>query len=190
MIGRRKALKAISFEKFKKRTKKNARKGKYKNNSSLRPAAQPLPSDTLLAREAITPPVTENKGMTALEPALLKSDSLVTLSDVLFEVNAYELKAEHFSALDLLSTFLLAHPTLEVSISGHTDSTGKEHHNVNLSLRRAETVAYYLIDKGVLFDKVYFEGLGSSQPISDNTSEQGRSKNRRVEILITNPKEK
>lgn len=193
MIGRRKVLKAISFEKFKKLTKKNAKKGAYKKNPSIRPVNKPMPMDTLLAKQDTVKQrvvQSENRGMPDGPTPILKADSLITLNEFLFETNSYKLKNEHYVELDLLSEFLTEHPTLEVRISGHTDNTGNEHHNVTLSLLRAEAVAQYIITKGVVFEKVYFEGLGSSLPIATNDTEQGRSKNRRVEILIRNPKEK
>lgn len=189
MIGRRKVLKAISFEELKRRTKKNAKKGEYKKNPSLRPIGKPISTDTVVAQQdTANLRVIENKSVPGVIIPILKADSLITLNEVLFETNSYKLNKDHFAELDVLSDFLVKYPTLDVSISGHTDNTGHEHHNVTLSLRRAETVAQYLIDKGVLFEKVFYEGLGSSHPIENNTTEKGRSKNRRVEILITNPK--
>ncbi len=121
---------------------------------------------------------------------ILKADSLITLSEFLFETDSYKLKDKHYSQLDSLGKFLLRHPTLEVSITGHTDNTGNERHNVTLSMHRAETVAHYLINKGVSDEKIFFEGFGSSRPIEKNETAEGRSKNRRVEILISNPKKK
>lgn len=187
MIGRRKVLKAISLKKFKKRIKKNAKKGAYKNIRLPVPPSKSKPIDTLslpLDTVRIVAGATE----VAETTAVLKADSLVTLNEVLFEFNSFKLKEEHFAELDMLSNFLVTHPTLEVSISGHTDNTGHEHHNITLSLRRAEQVAEYLITKGVLYEKIRYEGLGSAKPIAGNETEQGRSKNRRVEILIQNEK--
>lgn len=185
MIGRRKALKSISFEEFRKRIRKNAKKGVYKKAT---PAIKDVKPDTILVRKE-PERIAEDEPATVVAP-ILKSDSLIILSEFLFETNSYTLKGEHFSALDSIGKFLLAHPTLEVSVSGHTDSTGNERHNVALSMRRAEVVAEYLVDQGALYDRVVFEGFGSSQPIMGNETEEGRSKNRRVEILIRNPTKK
>jgi len=121
---------------------------------------------------------------------VLKADSLITLSEFLFELDSYKLKDKHYSQLDSLSQFLLARPTIEARITGHTDNSGNERHNVTLSMRRAETVALYLINKGVPDEKIFFEGLGSTRPIRGNETAEGRSKNRRVEILMSNPKRK
>jgi len=192
MIGKQRAMKSISFSDFKKRVAKNAKKGVYKD---IKPIAPPkkIKRDTIPVIKPDT--VTIPKPTTVAAPAvtggpLLKADSLIILSEVLFELNSYKLKGEHFASLDSLGKFLKSHPNLEVVVSGHTDNTGSERHNVALSTKRAEVVSEYLVDQGALFDRVSFEGFGSSQPIRGNDTQEGRSKNRRVEILIRNPLKK
>jgi outer membrane protein OmpA-like peptidoglycan-associated protein len=182
MIGRRKTLKAISMEALKKRIRKNAKRGVYKKyNQSPKSSPDSLPK----LEEPVVISVIEMGPV--ISAPILKADSLITLSEVLFEINSYKLNAAHFASLDSLGRFLAAHPTLEVNISGHTDNTGRERHNIALSTRRVEVVAEYLIDKGAVFDKISFKGFGSARPIASNDTEVGRSKNRRVEILIKNP---
>ena len=144
------------------------------------PPVQPVKDTTRIANVPPAP----------VAAPILKTDSLITLSDLLFEFDSYKLKDKDYSQLDLLSEFLLAHPTLNISVTGHTDNTGNEKHNVTLSMHRAESVAHYLTNKGVSDDNVFFEGFGSSRPVSGNDTEEGRRKNRRVEILIQNPKQK
>lgn len=186
MIGRRKAMKAISFDDFKKRVHKNAKKGVYDKPATTTPKVKPTKpvkvdsvvvikdkKDTVIAAAAPLP--------------VLKADSLITFSDFLFETNSSKLKQKHFASMDSLARFLVLHPTLNVMITGHTDNTGAEHHNVALSTRRAEVVAEYLSSQGVDFDQISFEGFGSSKPIAPNTSPEGRGKNRRVEIILHDP---
>jgi len=134
--------------------------------------------------------IAKTKPLPVVETPVLKADSLITLNELLFETDSYKLKDVHYAQLDSLSKFLLAHPALEVSVAGHTDNTGNERHNVTLSTRRAEVVAQYLINKGVADEKVFFEGFGSSRPIRGNETREDRGKNRRVEILIRDPKRK
>lgn len=190
MIGRRKTLQAISMKAFKKRIEKNAKAGAYKHLNPSVPATKKIKRDTLLIPKKDTIRIARRKREASIAPLVLKSDSLITLSDVLFETNSYKLKSEHFSQLDELSKFLLARPTLELSVLGHTDNIGDEKHNVALSAKRAESVAQYLINKGVDDERIFFEGFGSSRPITGNDTPQGRSKNRRVEILLRNPTKK
>ena len=138
MIGRRKALHAISFEDYKRRIKKNGKKGEYKKVVTPNvKKVKPVISDTIPADkqpEAI--PVKPELAPSVAAP-VLKADSLIILNELLFETNSFKLKGEHFSALDSIGKFLLAHPTLEAIVSGHTDNTGNERHNVALSTRRA-----------------------------------------------------
>jgi outer membrane protein OmpA-like peptidoglycan-associated protein len=115
---------------------------------------------------------------------IIKSDSTITLSEVLFEVNSYRLKQELISTLDSIATFLRKERKADVDVSGHTDNTGKEDYNLTLSSQRAEVVAEFLLDRGVDPERVNFMGMGSSQPVLSNDTPEGRRKNRRVEILI------
>ena len=88
-------------------------------------------------------------------------------------------------ALDDIATRLKAEaPSARLSVTGHTDSVGADAYNDKLSLRRAESVAAYLVSQGVAADKVKTAGLGESQPLADNGSDAGRAQNRRVEIFV------
>ncbi len=184
--GKRKAMSAISFEDFKKRLRKNAKKGAYKNLTPPRKAIKPDTSQ-VKQPDPVVAPVPPMTSEPTVDQPILKADSLIVLGDLLFETNRSDLRGEHFTALDSLAKFLQRHPTLQIEVTGHTDNTGAERHNVALSTRRAQVVAEYLIDRGAVFERVTYEGFGSSQPIADNGTESGRSKNRRVEILIRNP---
>lgn len=121
--------------------------------------------------------------ITASQP---KRDSLIVLNEVLFAVNSYKLRPELFPKLDSIVSFLTKNPSTRIEISGHTDNTGKEDHNLRLSENRADAVAEYLVDRGVATSRVSFNGYGSSRPVAPNNNEEGRRKNRRVEILIHN----
>ena len=67
---------------------------------------------------------------------------------------------------------------------GHTDSTGPDSHNQKLSVRRADSVKNFLVEKGVEKNRIYTEGKGSTQPVADNKTREGRAKNRRVEVEV------
>ena len=74
---------------------------------------------------------------------------------------------------------------LEVIIAvGHTDSIGTDAYNQKLSVRRAESVKAYLVSKGIEKNRIYTEGKGEKQPVADNSTDEGRAKNRRVEIEV------
>jgi outer membrane protein OmpA-like peptidoglycan-associated protein len=175
--GHSASLKSISFKKFKKKVARNGKKGLYK---------KPQRSDSTYQRKPEVPqikPVVIDSVTAA--PAPVKADSLIVLgAEVLFEINKSTLRSEHFETLNSIVDYLILHPERSVKISGHTDNTGSETHNLNLSKKRADVVAEYLVVNGVDIDRVQTSGLGSSKPLVANTTDQGRKKNRRVELLI------
>lgn len=185
MIGRRKVLHSISIEKLKKKIRKNAKKGEYERYKKTISAPQEIRSDAI---QEITEALSDSivVPMTIPSAPILKQDSLIILSEFLFETNSYKLKEAQLDVLDSIGQFLLLSPTLEARVSGHTDNVGTEGYNIELSTMRAEVVAEYLINQGVKGDQITFDGFGSSKPIGENETEEGRSKNRRVEILINN----
>jgi len=78
---------------------------------------------------------------------------------------------------------------LEVIIAvGHTDSVGSDAYNQKLSVKRSDAVKAYLVSKGIEKNRVYTEGKGEKQPVADNNTSAGRSKNRRVEIEVVGTK--
>lgn len=117
-------------------------------------------------------------------PLTTAADSIIVLGEVLFETNSYYLREEIYTTLDSIAIFLKKESKATASISGHTDNTGKEDFNLELSSQRAEAVAEYLLDRGINPERVSFIGFGSSMPIQPNNTSEGRRKNRRVEILI------
>ncbi len=107
------------------------------------------------------------------------------LKNILFETNKNILLTQSYPELDKLAAFLIMNPTLNVLITGHTDSEGDEAHNQELSTARAQAVANYLINGKIDKKRISYKGVGSKKPIAPNTSEVGRQKNRRVECIIS-----
>jgi OOP family OmpA-OmpF porin len=81
---------------------------------------------------------------------------------------------------------MLNYPDLKLEIQGHTDDQGKDDYNMNLSKNRAETVSSYLQLFGINNKRLVTKGFGESKPIAANDSEEGRSQNRRVELIKIN----
>lgn len=105
-------------------------------------------------------------------------------SDAFFDFDRAVLKPEGRANLDSLVEKMKG-INLEVVVAvGHTDSTGPESYNQALSVRRAEAVKAYLVSKGIEANRVYVEGKGEVQPVADNSTREGRAKNRRVEIEV------
>jgi outer membrane protein OmpA-like peptidoglycan-associated protein len=109
---------------------------------------------------------------------------VVTVGDVLFEVDRAELRGGAQRELDKLASALRDRRGFDLAVEGHTDSTGSAAHNQSLSERRAESVRGYLIARGIHRDRTSAIGLGQHQPVASNDNAAGRQQNRRVEIVI------
>jgi outer membrane protein OmpA-like peptidoglycan-associated protein len=105
-------------------------------------------------------------------------------SGVLFDVGKATLKPETKANLKNLSESLAKYPDTEILIEGHTDSTGTEEMNLDLSRQRAQSVSNYLAALGVDPRRFVIMGYGESQPVASNDTPEGRQANRRVEIAI------
>ena len=110
---------------------------------------------------------------------------LVNLPDgVTFDVGSATLKPAFRSTLDDVAASLQQYPNSLIDVYGHTDSTGSESFNQDLSERRAQTVSNYITSRGVNSARIRWQGFGETMPVADNSSEEGRRLNRRVEIKI------
>ena len=105
-------------------------------------------------------------------------------SDVTFATNQSELDPRFLPVLDDVARVINQYDRSMVDVIGHTDSSGGDAINQPLSERRASSVASYLMDHGVIRERLYVAGNSSRNPIADNTTVDGKAKNRRVEILI------
>lgn len=123
--------------------------------------------------------------LTALKAKDTERGLVMTLQEgVLFEYNKAELKPGAMRSLEPLMTFLREHPDRTLLIEGHTDSTGSDSYNLELSQRRAEAVRSFLAVNGISTDRIVARGYGEAFPVTTNTTEAGRQQNRRVEVVI------
>lgn len=134
------------------------------------PAAAPAPA---AAAPAVVP-----------VPAPVAAAKVTYAADAFFDFDKAVLKPEGKAKLDDL-VGKVKDINLEVVIAvGHTDATGPDGYNQKLSIRRSEAVKAYLVSKGIEKNRVYTEGKGEMQPVADNKTREGRSKNRRVEVEV------
>jgi outer membrane protein OmpA-like peptidoglycan-associated protein len=108
----------------------------------------------------------------------------VVLNNILFETGKSILTTSSYAELDRLEGILQDNPQMKIEISGHTDKTGSEPVNFRLSTERAKAVVDYLVKKGIDSGRMEYKGYGSLQPVADNATADGRTKNRRVEFKI------
>ena len=109
---------------------------------------------------------------------------VLRLGEILFDTDSYTLKNESRETIDnIIEAIKKTYPDREIIVQGHTDNTGSEEYNKTLSERRAKTVADYILPN-LNHDKLSYSGFGDKEPIAPNDTAEGRSKNRRVDIII------
>jgi OmpA-OmpF porin, OOP family len=147
------------------------------------PAAAPAPAPAPRAAPAPAP-AARPAAAPAPAPAGPATEKVTFAADAFFDTAKSNLKPEGKAKLDDL-TGKLKDITLEVVIAvGHTDARGSDKLNQKLSVKRAESVKAYLVSKGVEANRIYTEGKGEKQPVADNKTKEGMTKNRRVEIEV------
>lgn len=104
--------------------------------------------------------------------------------NILFEKGTTQIVPSSFAALDSLVSFLISHPRKTVELRGHTDNVGTLTALKNLSLRRVETVRLYLVSNGIDPGRISQKAFGGLRPAFENSSEESRGKNRRVELIL------
>lgn len=105
-------------------------------------------------------------------------------SGIFFETEGYNLNQKSRDALNSFANILQEYPDTNILVEGHTDSTGSDAYNLTLSKNRAQAVSDYLEQQGVASPRIDTRWYGESQPKYDNSTVEGRAKNRRVEIAI------
>ncbi|NKF21439.1 OmpA family protein [Solimonas marina] len=113
-------------------------------------------------------------------------DKVINLKGVTFEFNKTRLRPDAETILDWAVGILKKYPDMKVEVAGHTDNIGSDSYNQKLSEGRAQAVVQYFVDHGVPQDQMTAKGYGESEPIADNSTADGRERNRRVELRILN----
>jgi outer membrane protein OmpA-like peptidoglycan-associated protein len=105
-------------------------------------------------------------------------------SDVLFDVDSALLSQDSRYALDQAASVFAEYPKTAIIAQGHTDSSGSEQHNQQLSERRAQSVVTHLVGQGVDSARITSLGYGEGYPVTTNDTAEGRRLNRRVDLLL------
>jgi len=115
----------------------------------------------------------------------LAAEGRVATQGIFFDVDSDRIQPESTPTLEEIGEMFEEHSDLRIAIEGHTDSTGNDDHNLDLSIRRAVAVRQYLIDAyGIEANRLEADGFGETQPAGDNETPEGRQQNRRVELVV------
>lgn len=138
----------------------------------------------LQAEEALAQKQQLEKELAELHAEMTDRGAVVTLGNILFEVNKTRLLGGGLLIIDKLANFLKKYPKRNMLIEGHTDSRGSDTYNLGLSKQRATAVFSALIERGIDAERMITKGYGEQYPVASNDSEAGRQQNRRVEVVI------
>lgn len=148
------------------------------NNVYTVPASE---QNLLVGNIRIAETVADNRSLLIKK---LLEEGQATTNEILFDVNKANIQSSSFSTIQQLGEALQNNPTLKIKIIGHTDSDGEAADNLILSDKRANAVKSYLLEKfNITSDRIIASGMGETQPVSDNNSNEGKAKNRRVEFI-------
>lgn len=114
----------------------------------------------------------------------IETNGSVALRNVFFETNSAKLDDKSIVELNILVKFLNKNPAIKIELQGHTDNTGSESYNLQLSRDRAKSVYDFLLAQGISKSRLIYAGFGSEQPIASNETEEGRAMNRRTEFRV------
>ena len=114
-----------------------------------------------------------------------QNNLLITMTgQTAFDFNSTDIKPGYYTTMDKIANILLRYGKTQLTIVGHTDNVGGDQYNQTLSERRAQAVSDYLLNKGVLIQRLVALGRGETAPRATNDTEDGRRLNRRVEIVV------
>lgn len=150
-----------------------------------KPVPKPAPKDSVVAE---VPPKENPKPKPAEKVedfgSKVEAGRTYRLHALLFKQSAYEMEPESYPQLDSLVSIMTKNPTMEIELAGHTDNVGDAKLNVALSQKRVDAVKSYLTNKGIAPSRIQTQAYGGSKPIADNSREETKRLNRRVEVKI------
>jgi outer membrane protein OmpA-like peptidoglycan-associated protein len=146
----------------------------------LRPGDRPDFQPRVRQMPTLQQPATSNEA----SPQLADLQMVLEVSDILFEFDKWVIKESVVPELDKWADYFHTNPQVTAEIYGHADSVGPSAYNMDLSQKRAQAVVNYLTAKGITSDRLTAKGFGEKQPAAQNSTSEGRQKNRRVELKL------
>lgn len=118
-------------------------------------------------------------------PVVVATQKYCTILDLTFDINRDKIERDDLEKLAVIGTFLAKYPDTTAVIEGHTDNVGTEEHNLKLSKERAQSVVDYLVEtKHIERSRLTAVGYGDARPIADNSTEEGKRQNRRIDAVV------
>ena len=130
------------------------------------------------------PELLEGKAITTNYAENITSEVSSKSYSIEFETGSANIRAASYKLLDEIFESAVVAEGLKIGVYGHTDNSGSDDVNIPLSGKRADAVKAYLLKKGLTANRVESKGFGSSKPVAENNTETGKSRNRRVEIVL------
>ncbi len=121
-----------------------------------------------------------------IELDVIETNATAVLNNLFFETDRFDLKEKSLTELQEVVRFLQDNPKIHVEIGGHTDNIGAPAYNLQLSQRRAQSVANFMVKQGIESSRIIQKGYGAQQPVKANDTEDNRRVNRRIEFKILN----
>ena len=110
--------------------------------------------------------------------------TIISMSDILFDVGKADVTSKLRTNLAKISGILSVYKDTKVIVEGHTDNIGGDEYNKKLSVKRAKNVVIFLVEQGISSNRLKYRGFGKTKPIADNSTKDGRQKNRRVDLVV------
>ena len=133
-----------------------------------------------------------NPGYIGITPLIINKNSpfidTTSFENILFDIDKSTVKPEYFQRLDSLTDYIVKNPLTEILLYGYTDKMGDATYNYNLSKKRVTAVFNYLMSKGISSKQISIKSFGEESPVKNNSTQLGRKKNRRVEIILLTAK--
>jgi outer membrane protein OmpA-like peptidoglycan-associated protein len=152
-----------------------------KNNP---PLAKPKPQSNTGSTKAENPKLPPQKVLKDLDNKKVTVGQIIKIEKLYFAADSSSIKPESYSVLDELFEFLTKNPLVKIEIGGHTNNVPSDEYCNRLSTSRAKEVQKYLVRKGISEERIHFKGYGKRNPVSSNSTPQGKALNQRVEIKI------
>lgn len=158
-----------------------------KSNSQKKQESKTLSTSPNTSSKLSQKPITSDvvySDISKLKNEDIKKGNIIRMDDLYFKADSVKVHSSNYPTLNMVYNMMQKNPTMKIEIGGHTNGLPAHEYCNKISEQRAKSVADYLVNKGIPKDRISYKGYGKTNPISDNSTVEGRKKNQRVEIKI------